>query len=147
MGERLVDPARRVRLERVHEIRNRETRSQRHVQVHVIRRSTGTEQDRPLASRDARQTSIQTFLPRAVDPQLAAVGTPDEMDPHPNERMTHGATLVPVEVWAPSFPRGTVHTIARRTWPRPSGRGSGVGPPVRAGLMASGANGARSSMK
>src|SRR2546421_5736156 len=136
MGERLVDPARRVRLERVHEIRNRETRSQRHVQVHVIRRSTGTEQDRPLASRDARQTSIQTFLPRAVDPQLAAVGTPDEMDPHPNERMTHGATLVPVEVWSTILPSrhgardcGTdiappvkAHAIPRRTWPRPSGR-------------------------
>src|SRR5438874_5198857 len=122
MGERVVDPTRGVGLELVHEICNRETRSQGHVQVHVIRRSTGAEQDRPLTPRDARQATVQTLLPHAVDPRLPAERAPDEMDPHPDKRVAHHGTLVAFEVSAPSFPRGAAPTIARRPYPRPARR-------------------------
>src|SRR6266480_6719277 len=97
MGERVVDPTRGVGLERVHEICNRETRSQGHVQVHVIRRSTGAEQDRPLTSRDARQATVQTLLPHAVDPRLAAERATDEMDTHPDKRVEQQETMVGFE--------------------------------------------------
>src|SRR2546426_9860406 len=128
MRESVVDPAGRVGLEGVDEVRSRHVCRQGDVQVNMIRCAPSGQEDGALPSCDDRQASVQTLLPRTRDPGPASVGAPHEVDAHPHEGVPHEATLT-------REPIGTDPSLATRVARLPERHS-----PARKG----GANGERS---